>query len=113
MKEAIAEIRRYMAEHDNRKNGRPSFTIELGQGETYSTNAWTIYAHDRYERWSVLAGRERRIWLAQTGPGPEGLKAAEDACKAAGIWKRTAVIGGTTHIPVDVVTAHLTDDTDY
>jgi hypothetical protein len=99
----------------NARNGRITWTIELGRGETYSSGDWTIYAHDSYPRSSVLSGRERRtfIWSFDADRyGDSGQEAAIQACKAAGVWKYTSV-SGSTHVPIEQIVSHLPDDTDY
>lgn len=111
-KEAIERIQDKLS----RRNGIVNWTIEVGRGETYSSQDWTIYAHDEYESSSVLAGRERRsfIWSfdADRYPGESGKEAAIQACKDAGVWKYTSV-SGSTHVPIEQIVSHLPDDTDY
>jgi hypothetical protein len=87
-------IRNYVSQRDTRRNGRLNFTIEQGRGETYISGEWTLYAHDRYERSSVLHGRERRTWIECFGPDQAGLDAAKAACEAAGI--KADVLGGSS-----------------
>ena len=79
-------------------------TLEFGRGETYSSNKPTLYGHSTYGRGSVLAGRPRRVFLESwddLGSARAELKAAKvryaDLCDA----------GGSTHIPVSVITAGL------
>lgn len=66
------------------RHGRMEFTIERGQGETYSNDHWTLYAHDSYPRGSVLRGRQRRQWVEETEEG-EGAETLMDACREAGV----------------------------
>lgn len=112
---AIATIKDRLSQ----RKGRIRWTIERGMGETYHSRDWTIYSHDSYPRSSVLAGQERRSWICsftvQCAADDEPAKqAAIEACKEAGVWKYTDVMdGGTTHIPIAQVVAHLPDDTDY
>lgn len=94
------------------RSKRVTFTVEHGRGETYATADWTLYAHDRYPRSSVLCGKERRSWLAQFGEGEDGLKRAMELCAAAGILRRTQVYEGTSWVPVEQIVSHLPDDTD-
>ena len=82
-------------------------TLEFGRGETYRSNKPTLYGHSTYSRGSVLAGRPRRVFLESwddLGAARAELKAAEvryaDLCKT----------GGSTHIPVDVITAGLPEE---
>src|SRR4051794_30980421 len=44
---------------------RPTFTLEMGRGETYRHGRPVLYAHSTYESGSVLAGQPRRLWVAQ------------------------------------------------
>ena len=43
------------------RSKRVTFTVEHGRGETYATADWTLYAHDRYPRSSVLCGKEPQV----------------------------------------------------
>lgn len=104
IKEGVQRIKDAL---DN-KHGRMTFTVELGRGETYSSDKWTVYSHDNYPRHSVLHGRERRMWIAEFASQEEAI----EACKAAGVWKRTD-ISGSTHVPIDQIVSHIPDDTDY
>ena len=107
MAEAVDRIRERMA----CRNGRITWSLEMGRGETYRNQDWTLYALDRYERSSVLYGRERRTWVWDFGPGEAGKQAAREALKAAGIrkWEEDA----SSYVPVDQIVSHLPDDTDY
>jgi hypothetical protein len=101
-----------MKAHNRRERcGRLEFSIEMGRGETYATRDWTIYGHDTYPRSSVMHGRERRSWLACFGPGEEGLAAAKEACKRAGV--KPDVWEGSSHTPIDIATAGLEDEDGY
>ena len=82
-----------------------TYTIEPGgHGETYHrTTGYTVYGHDTYPPHSVLAGSPRRTW--------EGHFDTIEAARAA--FPAADLIAGTTHIPVDVLTAHLPDEPDY
>lgn len=85
------------------------FTLEYGRGETYNSGEPTLYAHDEYPSYSVLAGRTRRIWI-------ESWKTVEEALKdlaECGIEFYNMLGGGSTHIPVEQMVSHLPDDTDY
>ena len=110
----LEKIKDRIARHNKKKNGRLSFTVEHGRGETYATRDITVYAHDDYERSSVLYGRERRMWIGSLDRnGTE--QDARDTIKAAKAEKITHFMleGGTTHIPVSQMVSHLPDDTDY
>ena len=84
-----------------------SLTLEFGRGETYRSNKPTLYGHSTYGRSSVLAGRPRRVFLESW----ESITEAKAELKAAKI-RYTDLTGtnGSTHIPVDVITAGLPDD---
>jgi len=89
-----------------RKPKAPTYTIEFGNGETYRNSRPTVYKHDRYPSGSVLSGRERRTWVDDFDSVAEAkaaFPAAEDLTGA----------NGSTHIPVDVLTAGLPDGPDY
>lgn len=98
-----------------KRNGKLRFSVELGRGATYSTHDITLYALDRYERSSVLAGRERRSWVcAWEGNDAESQADARETIKAAGIERITDWnIGGTSYVPISQIVSHLPDDTDY
>jgi hypothetical protein len=101
---------------DIRRTVRPSptFTLEMGRGETYRHCKPVLYAHSEYEESSVLAGQPQRIWVEQWETWDEA-RAALEAVKRA---DPTIEIddfgegGESTHIPTDVLTRHLPDD-DY
>lgn len=117
----LARITDCVAQHNRRRNGRLTWTVEYGRGETYATRDITLYGHDTHERSSVLAGRSRRRWIGDFGRGPQALQDARDTLAAAKL--RAASVdwivdeegqgGGTTYVPVEQVVAHLPDDTDY
>jgi hypothetical protein len=82
-------------------------TLEYGRGETYCSNKPTLYGHSTYGRGSVLAGRPRRVFLESW----DDLATARAELKAARIrYADLCETGGSTHIPVDVITAGLPDD---
>jgi hypothetical protein len=82
-------------------------TLEFGRGETYRSNRPTLYGHSTYGRISVLAGRPRRVWLEEW----DDLDVARAELKAAKIrYADLCEAGGSTHIPVDVITAGLPDE---
>ena len=108
------QVRDRIATHNKREHGPLSFTVEFGRGETYANREITVYSHDDYEDSSVLAGRERRIWIGSLGrDGTE--QDARETIAAAGATKITQFIlgGGSTHVPVSQMVSHLPDDTDY
>jgi hypothetical protein len=87
-----------------RQSRRPDLTIEREHGETYSRATFAVYEHGTYPRGSVLAGQPSRRFIDGGFETPEAAKAK---------YPHANIIGGTTHIPVDVLTAHLPDDSDY
>lgn len=104
------------------RGGVREFTVEFGRGETYANSKPTVYGHGVYPRGSVLAGRAMRKYVGVMPVGPEGIDAAlaaiTKAVKAAGV-KRVRIDNliddhgsGSTHVPLDVLTAGLPDD-DY
>jgi len=108
----LEQVRDRIATHNKNRNGRLTFSVEYGRGETYANDEITIYAHDKYERSSVLAGRERRMWIASF----EGTEQdARETIDAAGATKSTDFMlgGGTTHVPIDQIISHLSDDMNY
>jgi len=109
----LERVRDRIATHNKKKNGKLTFTVEYGRGETYANGEITVYAHDDYERSSVLYGRERRMWIGSFGR--EGTEQdAHDTIEAAGASKTTTfMLGGSTHVPISQVISHLPDDTDY
>lgn len=80
------------------------FTLEMAQGETYSSMDWAVYAHGEYEDYSVLAGRRRRCFVCSFDSKEEAQKAIQEA--------KMPIDGESfsTHVPVDVVTSHLPGD---
>jgi len=64
-------------------------TIELGRGATYANSRFTVYAHDRYPRHSVLAGQDRRTFLDSFTTVDEAKTVYPDA----------VVITGSTYAP--------------
>ena len=90
----------YIKQHRN-------LTLENGRGETYCSNKPTLYGHSTYGRSSVLAGRPRRVFLESW----DDLDSARAELKAAKVrYSDLCDTGGSTHIPVDVITAGLPDD---
>ncbi len=84
-----------------------SLTLEFGRGETYRSNKPTLYGHGTYGRNSVLRGRPRRVFLESW----DDLDTARAELKAAKIrYTDLCDTHGSTHIPVDVITAGLPDD---
>ena len=82
-------------------------TLEYGRGETYRSNMPTLYGHSTYERSSVLAGRPRRVFLESW----DDLDTARGELKAAKIrYVDLCDTRGSTHVPVDVITAGLPDE---
>lgn len=84
-----------------------NLTLELGRGETYANGRPTLYGHSTYGRGSVLRGRPRRQWLEDW----DDLDTARAELKAEKIrYTDLCEAGGSTHIPVDVITAGLPDE---
>jgi hypothetical protein len=83
---------------------KTTMTIERARGETYSRSTFAVYEHGIYPRSSVLAGQASRRWV-------EGGFATVEAARAK--YPAAKPIAGTTHVPVDQLTAHLPDDGDY
>lgn len=112
--EQIAERVKERAKAQNvKRNGRLFFTVEYGRGETYANSDMTIYAHDDYERSSVLYGRERRMWIASF-PVEATEVDARETMSHAGVMKITDFnLGGSSHVPIGQIVSHLPDDTEY
>jgi hypothetical protein len=69
---------------------------------------WAIYAHSTYTHGSVLQGSSCRSYIDQVGD-----EADADALMAALPRDlKVTKIGGTTHVPLDQVVAHLPDTPD-
>lgn len=104
-------IRALQSFHNSRKK-RWTFTLEPGRGETYAHGKPTLYAHSTYDRSSVLAGRPQRVWVEQW----DDWEAAITDCE---LTKKTVKgfryerIGGTTHIPTNILVNHLPDESGY
>ncbi len=91
---------------------RPTFTLEMGRGETYRHARPVLYAHSVYERGSVLAGQPRRLFVAQWETWDEARAALAKVRKADRSFQFDdfGEGEGTTHIPSSVLTRHLPDD---
>jgi len=89
--------------------GKLRYTVEFGSGETYVSNSLTLYAHDKWPRSSVMAGRSRRTFIEEFADEAE----ARMVVKAAGIEAITEFDSGSTHVPVDEATAGLPDEDGY
>jgi hypothetical protein len=91
---------------------RPSFTLEMGRGETYRHDRPVLYAHSVYNRSSVLAGQPRRLWVAQWDTWDEARAALAEVRKQDRTFKYDdfGEAGGTTCVPTSVLTRHLPDD---
>jgi hypothetical protein len=86
------------------------FTVEMSRGETYENrDLWTLYAHSTYGRSSVLAGQNCRSNMRDIGELEDAIVFMQAVPK----WMPVSRITGTTHVPVDVVTAHLSDEPDF
>jgi hypothetical protein len=84
-------------------SGKLHYTVEFGKGETYVSEFLTLYAHDKYPRSSVMAGRSRRSFIEDFEDEAEARKVV----KAAGIEAITDFDCGSTHVPVSEATAGL------
>ena len=100
--------------HDIRSNvrPRPTFTLEMGRGETYRHPRPVLYAHSVYERSSVLAGQPRRLFVEQWETWEEARAALAEVRKAdrSFTFDDFGQGGGTSYIPTSVLTRHLPDD---
>lgn len=94
---------------------RWSFTLEAGHGTTYSHGKPVLYGHSTYERTSVLAGRPLRQWIEGWDTWEEARKEIAELKKAVKGFrvKDYGPTGPSTHIPIEELTSHLPDDTDY
>lgn len=88
-----------------------TFTLEAGRGSTYATGNPTLYGHSTYGRGSVLAGQPLRQFIT-SWPTWEEARAALAALKVPGFRYKDMAAGGTTHIPISVLTAGLPDGPD-
>ncbi len=85
-------------------------TLELGRGETYHTGKPTLYGHGTYGRNSVLRGQPRRVFIESW----ESVEEAKTELKASKLrYTDLTGTGGTTHVSVSGMVAHLPDDSDY
>lgn len=94
---------------------RMTFTMEAGQGTTYSSQQPTLYAHGKYPRSSVMHGRERRVFVDSWDSWDEARAKIAEVQKELKKFKVEdyGEKGGTTHIPIAQQVAHIPDDTDY
>jgi hypothetical protein len=90
-----------------------TFSLEAGRGTTYFNNKATLYGHSTYERGSVLAGQDQRVFVDQWENWDEARAALAEVKKTVKRFKYEdfGEQGGTTHAPVNL--SHLPDDTDY
>ena len=87
----MTNLERLIENIENRKGRGVTFTIERSRGATYDSEDFSIYAHDRYPRSSVLAGRDRRCWIGSSDSKDELL----EACNRAGV---NASVSGSTFV---------------
>ena len=94
---------------------RFTFTLESARGETYNRPEPVLYAHSTYERGSVLSGKPQRIWVESWDSWEEARTALAEFKKANPKFKYTdeGPTGGSSHIPIEQMVAHLPDDTNY
>ncbi|AMV40196.1 hypothetical protein [Planctomyces sp. SH-PL62] len=90
---------------------RPTFTLEMGRGETYRHSKPVLYAHSIYGRGSVLSGRPRRLFVEEWETWDEARAALAEVRKADRCFRFDDLgEGGSTHVPSAVPTRHLPDD---
>ena len=91
---------------------RPTFTLEMGRGETYRHSRPVLYAHSVYERSSVLAGQPRRLFVEQWATWAEARAALAEVRRAERSFRFDdyGQGGGTSYIPTSVLTRRLLDD---
>jgi len=91
---------------------RPSFTLEMGRGETYRHSRPVLYAHSVYDRSLLLSGRPQRLFVEQWETWDEARAALAEVRRADRSFRFDDLGegGGTTHIPSSVLTRHLPDD---
>ena len=91
---------------------RATFTLERGKGETYEHPRPVLYAHSIYEESSVLAGKPRRLWVAQWNTWEEARAALAQVRRQDRTFKFDdfGEGGGTSYIPSSVMTRHLPDE---
>lgn len=91
---------------------RPTFTLEMGRGETYRHGRPMLYAHSVYERSSVLAGQPRRLFVEQWETWEEARAALAEVRRADRTFRFEdyGEGGGSTYIPTSVLTRHLPND---
>lgn len=108
MNDLAARIR----EIRNSVRPRPSFTLEIGRGETYRLSKPVLYAHSTYGRSSVLAGQPRRLFVEQWETWEEARAALAEVRRADRSFRFDDLGegGGTSYIPTSVLTRHLPDD---
>jgi hypothetical protein len=79
------------------------YTIEQNSyGATYREKGFTIYKIDVYPRTSVLAGQQRRTWVANFPTLQEAILS----------YPQAEQIEGSTYQDINSMTAHLPDDED-
>ena len=107
-KQTKQDVHDMLDEINATRNGKLTLTLELGQGETYRNNRWTLYAYDRYDRRSVLHGRERRRWVTDFDSLEQANEMIMGHKLARGVYQSSS-----GHVPVSEIVSHLPDDTDY
>jgi hypothetical protein len=97
------------------KKPRWTYSLEAAHGETYRSQRPTLYGHSTYGRSSVLAGRPSRAWMEQWNSWEEArADLAQVKSQVKGFkYSDYGEEGGSSHIPVAQIVAHLPDDTDY
>ncbi|WP_165248012.1 hypothetical protein [Paludisphaera soli] len=91
---------------------RPTFTLEMGRGETYRHSRPVLYAHSTHGRGSVLSGQPRRLFVEGWDTWEEARAALAEVRKADRTFRFEDFGrgGGTSYIPSSVLTRHLPDD---
>lgn len=88
-------------------NGEHKWTLEHGRGQTYNTGKPTLYFHDEYPNYSVMAGCPRRHYVTEFSD----LESAKETLEAIGLEYTDMMDSyGTTHVDVNDATRHLPDD---
>lgn len=109
---AVSDLTARIREIRNSVRPRPSFTLEMGRGETYRHPRPVLYAHSTYGRGSVLSGQPRRLFVEEWETWAEARAALAEIWRADRSFRFDDLggSGGTTHIPSFVLTRHLPDD---
>lgn len=96
------------------KSKKWTFTLEAGRGSTYASGKPTLYAHSTYEKQSVNAGQPQRVFMEQWDDWTAAREALAEVKKNLPKFKvqDRGPDGGSSHVPISVITAHLPDAPD-